>query len=298
MAIYRTVSLTFWTDSKIDDDFTPEDKYFMLYLITNPHTRISGCYEIGSKQFERETGYNSDTISRLLFRMEKVHNVIRYSKATKEVLILNWSKYNWNGYSPKVLQAVKKEAESIKNPNFKTFILGKIENSDFEYTETDTVSDTVTETVTVTDISVGYGYPIDMVSDLSSDTCPAEDSQITAQDSKTKAVKKSILSDFEELWTLYPKKDGKKDALAAYERAVKKGATKEQVKKGILDYVAYLNANNTEKQYIKNGSTYFRGEHWNDDYTLTGVKPNELFNKYGGISAGAIRGNQDSEDYI
>ena len=105
----------------------------MLYLLTNPHTKLSGCYEIGSKQFERETGYNTDTISRLIDRMENVHNVIRYCKPTKEVLILNWNKYNWCGNSPKVLQAVKKEAESIKHEPFKDFILKKIENPDYQF---------------------------------------------------------------------------------------------------------------------------------------------------------------------
>ena len=33
MAIYRNVSMNFWTDSKVDDEFTPEEKYFMLYLL-------------------------------------------------------------------------------------------------------------------------------------------------------------------------------------------------------------------------------------------------------------------------
>ena len=32
MATFRSIHLTFWTDSKVDDDFTPEDKYFYLYL--------------------------------------------------------------------------------------------------------------------------------------------------------------------------------------------------------------------------------------------------------------------------
>jgi len=40
MAIYRNVQLNFWTDSKVEDDFTQEDKYFYLYLITNPQTNI------------------------------------------------------------------------------------------------------------------------------------------------------------------------------------------------------------------------------------------------------------------
>ena len=77
MAIYRTVHITFWTDPKVDDDFTPEDKYFYLYLLTNPHTTLCGCYEISMKQMVRETGYNEDTVKRLLKRMEYTHGVIQ-----------------------------------------------------------------------------------------------------------------------------------------------------------------------------------------------------------------------------
>ena len=40
MAIYRNVQLSFWTDNKVEDDFTPEDKYFYLYLLTNPQTGL------------------------------------------------------------------------------------------------------------------------------------------------------------------------------------------------------------------------------------------------------------------
>ena len=267
MAIYRTVSLTFWTDSKVDDDFTPEDKYFMLYLLTNPHTRISGCYEIGSRQFERETGYNNDTISRLIDRMENAHNVIRYCKETKEVLILNWNKYNWCGSSPKLLQAVRKEAETIKCVDFRDFVLNKIDNPDYVYPTKEKrnkkeKSETVTETVTVTetDVSIGYVKGINRVSE------------------------KQASEDFEYLWSLYPRKIGKKEALAAYKCAVKDGVTKEEVETGIKAYIAYINAQKVQDSYIKHGSTYFNGRCWSDTYEVTGVNNSGRYNEFGGIS--------------
>lgn len=77
MKNYRNVSQSFWTDSKIDDCFTPEEKYFMLYLLTNPHTSVCGCYEISMKQMERETGYNTDTVLRLIQRMQEKHKVMK-----------------------------------------------------------------------------------------------------------------------------------------------------------------------------------------------------------------------------
>lgn len=160
MAVYRTVYLSFWTDAKVDDDFTPEDKYFYLYLLTNPHTNICGCYQIGEKQFSRETGYNSETISRLISRFENVHDVIRYDPETKEILILNWHKYNWTK-SEDLRNNVRKVAENIKSDAFKEYVFSLLgdpmetlptpspHRGGTSDTDTVTVSDTVTDTVNV-----------------------------------------------------------------------------------------------------------------------------------------------------
>ena len=131
MPVYRNISLSFWTDSKVDDDFTPEDKYFYLYLLTNPHTTISGCYEVSMKQMCRETGYNEDSVTRLLDRMEHQHGVVQYSRDTKEVLIVNWAKYNWTT-SEKMLSGVMTAAHSIKCPEFRAFIAKKLKEKELK----------------------------------------------------------------------------------------------------------------------------------------------------------------------
>lgn len=126
MAIYRTVSLKFWTDAKIIDNFSPEDKYFYLYLLTNPHTNLCGCYEITLKQMAIELGYSLDAVSILLERFENKYNLIKFSKETNELLILNWHKYNWTS-SPKFRKPLKWEIENIKNEKFKRY-LADVEN--------------------------------------------------------------------------------------------------------------------------------------------------------------------------
>lgn len=121
MAIYRSVQLGFWTDNKILDDFTPEDKYFYLYLFTNPQTNLCGCYEVSLGNMANQLGYNKDSVERLLERFETFHKVIRYSRKTKELLLLNWSKYNWQGGKQKA--CIQKEIEYVKNSEFKAFLI-------------------------------------------------------------------------------------------------------------------------------------------------------------------------------
>ena len=72
--------------------------------------------------------------------------------------------------------------------------------------------------------------------------------------------------DFERLWELYPKKEGKKEAWAAFQRSIKNGTTVEAIENGINAYNQHIKICCIERQYIKKGSTYFKQEAWNDVY--------------------------------
>ena len=74
--------------------------------------------------------------------------------------------------------------------------------------------------------------------------------------------------EFEKLWELYPKKQGKKKACENYIKARKGGATSEEVEKGIIAYAEYIKATNTEDRYIKQGSTFFSQQAWQDEWRV------------------------------
>lgn len=78
----------------------------------------------------------------------------------------------------------------------------------------------------------------------------------------------SLESRFDALWKLYPKKAGRINALNDYKRAVKDGVTDEEIADGIARYVEYINARNTDPQYILQGSTFFHQRRWTDEYTI------------------------------
>ena len=141
---FRMIEQSFWTDPKVDDEFTPEDKYFYMYLLTNPHTNMLGCYEISMKQMERETGYNEDTVKRLIERMQNYHEVIQYDSHTKEVLITNWYKYNWTN-SKKVLCCLEQDFNNSKSEELKSI-----------------VADILAEKYGIDTLSIPYPYPMDI----------------------------------------------------------------------------------------------------------------------------------------
>lgn len=163
MALYRNIHLSFWQDTKVTDDFTPEDRYFYLYLLTNPHTNLCGCYEISIKQMANEMGYDVKKVDKLIERFSSIHNLIRYSQSERELLIFHWSKYNWTS-SEKFRKPLLQEIQNVKTDSFREYLLKMFNGENVKYgidtvsgkeeygmDTTDTITDTVTDTDSITD---------------------------------------------------------------------------------------------------------------------------------------------------
>ena len=60
---------------------------------------------------------------------------------------------------------------------------------------------------------------------------------------------------------------GKKDALKHFIKVRKKGVDFDTILKGLENYNEYIKQTNKSQQYIKQGSTWFNQECWNDEYT-------------------------------
>lgn len=83
---------------------------------------------------------------------------------------------------------------------------------------------------------------------------------------------------FEKIWSEYPRKQGKKDALRHYKAWIKASSnhTDEYLLDKLEKYKAYLKANNTELRYVQKGSTWFNGS-FDDDWS---IKPNRNYSNY------------------
>ena len=79
---------------------------------------------------------------------------------------------------------------------------------------------------------------------------------------------KRLNEEFNQVWDLYPKKQGKKPAQAAFYRARRNGASLESIISGIKSYLDYIAAKKISQVYVKQGSTFFNQEAWNDDWSV------------------------------
>lgn len=119
MAVKRVVSVGFWTDSKVID-FSPEDRYFMLYLLTNPHTTLLGVYELNPKVCAFELGYSVEAVKVLLDRFENKYGLIK--RSGNEIAIKNFLRYSVNKGGKPIEDCLKREIENVKDKSLVQFV--------------------------------------------------------------------------------------------------------------------------------------------------------------------------------
>lgn len=156
---FRLVYTEFWQDPKVMEEMTPEDKYFYLYLLTNPNTNMIGVYRIVRKQIAFDLGYSIESVNSLMERFINFHKLIKYNNETKEICIIHYGKYNLNRGGKPMLDCIKKDLSNVKdidlvkdmlmnvkNVSIKTFIEEYLSNIN-----NDTCHDTYNDTVTTSE---------------------------------------------------------------------------------------------------------------------------------------------------
>lgn len=191
MAIKRMVDIGFWNDDKVVEIFSPEDRYFMLYLLTNPHTTQLGIYQVNKKVMAFETGYSVETIVTLLDRFHNKYKLIHYNRETNEIGIINYLKHSIVKGGKPVEDLLVKELGKVKDRTMIDLIFNEIQDypnlnatvkqvisiyknksiqnendndNDVSYHDSyhDSYNDSLTPIVKVTNQSVKYGEIIKM----------------------------------------------------------------------------------------------------------------------------------------
>lgn len=129
----RMIDTNLWKDPKVTDNFTPEDKYFWVYLLTCDYGNLSGVFEISLKQISRDMGYSEESVRNLIYRFTEIHKMIAYNYETQEAFIFNWYKYNWTK-SPLFEKSLLKHTSKIKCVEFKEIVEKMYEEFKFSNT--------------------------------------------------------------------------------------------------------------------------------------------------------------------
>ncbi len=113
--VKRIVDTAFWTDMQVIDNYSVEDKFFYLYLLTNDKSTQLGIYSLPKKVMSFETGFTTDVIQVLLERFSETYNKIRYSEETQEVTILESLQFSVLTGGKPVQDLLEREITRVKD---------------------------------------------------------------------------------------------------------------------------------------------------------------------------------------
>lgn len=109
----RIVDTNFWTDSPVIDHYSVEDKFFMLYLSTNPKTTQVGIYSLPLKIISFETGFTIEVVQVLMERFTQTYQTVSYHYDTQEISVLNSLKYSIVKGGRPVSDLLKRELNKV-----------------------------------------------------------------------------------------------------------------------------------------------------------------------------------------
>ena len=278
MGVKRPVDTSFWTDGKVDE-FSPEDKYFMLYLLTNPFSKQLGIYEISIKQAAFQMGYSVDAFRVLLDRFENKYKMILFSKETNEVAILNFLRHAVMKGGKPVEDCIRQDMANVKNKQLIDIVFSRLYGRD----DLNATVRKIVESYVLANVLFGGNdndndNDNDRTHSVSCDESSHESSTAQPNDEikqkEHKVTKADIDAFFESIWELYPVKKGKGQVSDTQRKKLFKIGF-EQMEKAITRYLDGLKKDASWRK-PQNGSTFFNSgyiDYLDANFVPDGNKP-------------------------
>ena len=105
----------FWNDEQIIDEYSPEDKLFMMYLLTCPRGNAIGIFKAPIKLIAFEIGYSPEAIRTLIDRFKNKYKRITYNYDNQEIAILNAMKFTINRGGKPIREMVDRDLSEVVN---------------------------------------------------------------------------------------------------------------------------------------------------------------------------------------
>ena len=115
--MYRTIDASFWTDPKVKK-LDAQGKLFLLYLITNPHSHVSGIYVIPWLYIQSETKISLKSLDTLSNTLSDL-GIVGFDRENDVVFVVNMLRYQGRG--EKNLRSAANQLRSIH----KTYLINE-----------------------------------------------------------------------------------------------------------------------------------------------------------------------------
>ena len=243
--MYRTICCELWTDDKVQA-LPPLSKLLFLYLITNPHSHMSGIYYLPHVLMEHEVGLGRGFDGAWMGLLNS--KLVEEYRPLSQVWVVNMLPYQAKGNKSE--KGVASHLSTLhSSPLLERFLvkyphITQWLSSDFIRCPIDTPSNPHTK------VPSSVSVP---------------DSFLSSLQSESEEGKECEKGEFEQFWQAYPRKvGGKKNALRAWEKA--------QDRPSIEAIVSVLERAKQTEQWKKDGgqfipypATWLNRGMWADD---------------------------------
>lgn len=113
--IKRMVPVGYWSEAKVLDNYSLEDRLFHIYLLTNQHSSQLGIYKLNKQYMALESGIDREFIDQLLDRFEHIYHVVAYNHDTQEISILRSLEHSIIRGGKPVCDLLKKEFSNVED---------------------------------------------------------------------------------------------------------------------------------------------------------------------------------------
>jgi hypothetical protein len=256
--MYRTIDAALWTDPKVRS-LSPDAKLLFVYLITNPHSHLSGMYYLPRALMAQECSLSSralisarDTLSR--------SELCQFDDGLDIVWVCGMMKYQARGEKARKSTA-HHIREDLHGSALIPLFLAKYPEIKDELSPDE-----------VQRFSIGHpiGYPekSDGATPDSRSLIP-ESRFLNPEQEHRKQLCAFLESSFDRLWEMYPNAKGKKDARRHFDATVKTREDVTACETALKNYIETRNFDNARRKEFgrdpipwQNGSTWFN--QWQD----------------------------------
>ncbi|MGK0705335.1 hypothetical protein ACSFCW_17900 [Yokenella regensburgei] len=273
MRDYGKVHTSFWISDgmrQVSDDA----RLLALYLLTGQHTNMIGCFRLPDGYVSEDLGWPFERVSKGFDELSKNGFVTRDS-TSKWVLIRNFMAWNSIENPNQGISALRLFSQVPDNTSVKPE-LARIIAEAIAHIEPGKLKGSERVIEPFLNQKQDQEQEQDQEKDNSGhgDATPPEENPPSGEAAAGK--KKTYPPEFEEAWSIYPKRAGgnsKADALKAWNARIKSGATAETLIEGVRRYAAFVVATgkiNTE--FVKQAATFFGpSSHYEDEWRIPAI---------------------------
>lgn len=264
---YSKIQRSFWETDEARE-MTPEEKYFWMYLQTNANVNTLGCYVFRMRKAQDETGYNRETIDKLLDKMVKTLRIL-YDKSTGEVFLLNSEENYWNKKTG-TMRAILSDFKEIQSKMIKNSVETLLKKNGI--LEKETVKNT--ENTTIFDKEETErkqkGTEWNNVEQKGTNGNKlGEEEEEEEEEEKEKDKKEILSSDSEEFsifWLQYPKKNNKNTAIRRWNRMKVTPDLYQKIMEGLKRAKNSQEWNKDGGAFIPYPSSWLNAGGWENEY--------------------------------